>query len=126
MTPTRLIGVATAAAVTVGLAAPIVASAQGNSRSSNIVETVLDVSGSEGFDRNGRDYDLLRDALLATGLADAVATTDDITVFAPNDSVVARCWRDCGSCSTARSRSSRETRPTRSGTRRLPAHSMPR
>ena len=96
MTPTRLIGVATAAAVTVGLAAPIVASAQGNSPSSNIVETVLDVSGSEGFDRNGRDYDLLRDALLATGLADAVATTDDITVFAPNDRAFILLARDLG------------------------------
>ncbi len=96
MTPTRLIGVAAAAAVTVGLAAPIVASAQGNSPSSNIVETVLDVSGSEGFDRNGRDYDLLRDALLATGLADAVATTDDITVFAPNDRAFILLARDLG------------------------------
>ena len=96
MTPSRLFGVATAAALTIGLAAPTVASAQGNSPESNIVETVLAVSGSEGFDRNARDYDLLREALVATGLADAVATTDDITVFAPNDRAFTLLARNLG------------------------------
>jgi len=96
MTPTRLLGVATAAALSIGLAAPTVANATGGSPRSNIVETVLDVSGSEGFDRNGRDYDLLREALLATGLADAVATTDDITVFAPNDRAFILLARNLG------------------------------
>lgn len=96
MTPSRLFGLATAAALTVGLAAPTVASAQGDSSSNNIVDVVIDVSGASGTDRNGRDYDLLREALVATGLAEAVATTDDITVFAPNDRAFNRLARDLG------------------------------
>jgi uncharacterized surface protein with fasciclin (FAS1) repeats len=49
------------------------------------VDIVLQASGNEGFDRNYFDYDLLREALVATGLVDAVATAEDITVFAPAD-----------------------------------------
>ncbi len=62
----------------------------------NIVETVLAVSGTEGFDDNGTDYDLLRDALVATGLAGAVADTDDITVFAPTDAAFLALATDLG------------------------------
>jgi len=96
MKPSRLFGFATAAALTVGLAAPSVASAQGDRSSNNIVDVVIDVSGASGTDRNGRDYDLLREALVATGLAEAVATTPDITVFAPNDRAFNRLARDLG------------------------------
>jgi uncharacterized surface protein with fasciclin (FAS1) repeats len=62
----------------------------------NIVETVLAVSGTEGFDDNGADYDLLRDALVATGLAGAVADTQDITVFAPTDAAFLALATDLG------------------------------
>ncbi|HSM65967.1 MAG TPA: fasciclin domain-containing protein [Ilumatobacteraceae bacterium] len=62
----------------------------------NIVELVIAASGSEGLDDNGRDYDLLREALVATGLADAVATTPDITVFAPRDDAFIRLARELG------------------------------
>ncbi|MEM8745926.1 MAG: fasciclin domain-containing protein [Actinomycetota bacterium] len=77
-------------------AASVAAQSDSSESSSNIVDVVLDVSGAEGFDHRGRDYDLLREALLATGLADAVATTPDITVFAPNDRAFIRLARDLG------------------------------
>ncbi|MEM7287770.1 MAG: fasciclin domain-containing protein [Actinomycetota bacterium] len=62
----------------------------------NIVEIVIDVSGDAGFDKRGRDYDILREALIATDLAGAVATTQDITVFAPKDRAFIRLARDLG------------------------------
>ncbi|MEM9565052.1 MAG: fasciclin domain-containing protein [Actinomycetota bacterium] len=60
------------------------------------VDVVLAASGDAGFDHDRLDYDLLREALLATGLADAVATAEDITVFAPNDRAFIRLARDLG------------------------------
>ena len=101
MKRTRLTPAACLGAV-VGIASlPSIATAQsdadnGEVAPSNIVEVVIDVSGSEGFDRNAKDYDILREALIATGLADAVATTDDITVFAPTDRAFRRLARDLG------------------------------
>jgi uncharacterized surface protein with fasciclin (FAS1) repeats len=62
----------------------------------NIVETVIAVSGGEGFDDNRADYDLLRDALVATGLAGAVADSQDITVFAPTDAAFIALAADLG------------------------------
>lgn len=62
----------------------------------NIVEIVLAVSGDSGFDRNGRDFDLLRDALVATDLAGAVAEADGVTVFAPNDRAFKILARELG------------------------------
>jgi uncharacterized surface protein with fasciclin (FAS1) repeats len=62
----------------------------------NIVEIVLAASGASGLDGNGQDYDLLREALVATGLADAVATTPDITVFAPTDAAFIRLAKELG------------------------------
>ncbi|MFN3215755.1 MAG: fasciclin domain-containing protein [Acidimicrobiales bacterium] len=60
------------------------------------VDVVIEVSGDSGFDRNGRDYDMLRDALLVTGLADAVAAAEDVTIFAPTDAAFKRLARDLG------------------------------
>ena len=55
-----------------------------------IVDVVVDVSGSDGFDTNGGDFDLLREALEATNLTDAVADRHaDLTVFAPTDAAFA-------------------------------------
>ncbi len=62
----------------------------------SIVDIVLDVSGTEGFDKNRRDYDILREALVATGLVNAVVEAQDITVFAPNDRAFIRLARDLG------------------------------
>ncbi len=60
------------------------------------VDVVIEVSGASGFDRNGSDYDMLREALVATGLADAVAAASDVTIFAPNDNAFKRLARDLG------------------------------
>ena len=55
-----------------------------------IVDVVVDVSGSDGFDTNGGDFDLLREALEATNLTGAVADRHaDLTVFAPTDAAFA-------------------------------------
>ncbi len=61
-----------------------------------VVDIVVGASGAEGFDHNGRDYDLLREALVATGLVNAVAEADDITVFAPRDWAFLSLARDLG------------------------------
>jgi uncharacterized surface protein with fasciclin (FAS1) repeats len=60
------------------------------------VDVVIEVSGASGFDRNGRDYDMLRDALVATGLVDAVVAAEDVTIFAPTDAAFKRLARDLG------------------------------
>ena len=60
------------------------------------VDVVIAQSGDSGFDHNFFDYDLLREALIAAGLADDVAGLDDITVFAPTDLAFVRLARDLG------------------------------
>ena len=62
----------------------------------DIVDIVLAVSGTSGFDRNPRDYDLLREALVATDLVDDVKAAKHITVFAPKDRAFKRLARDLG------------------------------
>lgn len=62
----------------------------------DVVDVVLAVSGSSGFDRNKRDYDLLREALIATDLVDDVRTASGITVWAPKDRAFKRLARDLG------------------------------
>lgn len=62
----------------------------------NIVDVVIGISGPSGTDINLNDYDLLREALVATDLAGAVASTNDITVFAPNDRAFLRLANDLG------------------------------
>lgn len=76
------------------VAAPL-ASGSGDARP-NVAEIVVGASGASGFDDNAYDYDLLREALVATDLVDAVATTDDITVFAPRDQAFVRLANDLG------------------------------
>ena len=64
---------------------------------STITDTVLDISGAEGFDDNGADFDILREALLAT---DLVGVLDDpeaeFTVFAPTDAAFIELARTFG------------------------------
>ncbi|GHF17622.1 hypothetical protein GCM10017044_10030 [Kordiimonas sediminis] len=58
---------------------------EGNDAAS-ITGTVLAVSGAEGFDDNGSDFDMLREAVVAAGLADTLDDVNaDLTVFAPTD-----------------------------------------
>ena len=64
--------------------------------SPTIVEAVIEASGASGLDTNGRDYDLLREALVATGLVEALEAADGVTVFAPNDWAFVNLARDLG------------------------------
>ncbi|MEL6793298.1 MAG: fasciclin domain-containing protein, partial [Pseudomonadota bacterium] len=62
-----------------------------------ITETILAVSGDAGFDDNGADFDILREALAATDLTGAVADeAADLTVFAPTDAAFIQLARDLG------------------------------
>ena len=57
-------------------AATVLGGAAGQATASQpdtVVDAVIGASGTEGFDHNGNDYDLLREALVATGLVGAVA-----------------------------------------------------
>jgi serralysin len=94
MFPSRFATAASAGCIIAGLAVPATAGAQPSS--DTIVDIVIQVSGPEGFDDNRADYDLLRDALVATGLAEAVATSQDITVFAPTDAAFLALAIDLG------------------------------
>ena len=62
----------------------------------SITGTVLALSGASGYDKNGKDFDILRDLLITTdslaaepyaglGLVGALDTVPDLTVFAPED-----------------------------------------
>lgn len=77
-------------------AAPSSSQMSSSELDANVVEVVLAVSGDSGFDHRSRDFDILREALVATDLVDAVATTDDINVFAPNDRAFRRLARQLG------------------------------
>lgn len=57
----------------------------------SIVGIVVGVSGApgSGFDSNGADYDILREAVVAAGLAGALSG-GEWTVFAPNDRAFGR------------------------------------
>lgn len=81
-------------------AAPDQADSPGDMRQAwsdaGVVDVVLAVSGDSGFDRRGWDFDLLREALVATDLVGAVAGADDITVFAPNDRAFRRLASELG------------------------------
>lgn len=62
-----------------------------------IVDIVLDASGTEGLDTNGSDFDILREALTATGLVETLADRGaDFTVFAPTDDAFIQLARDLG------------------------------
>jgi uncharacterized surface protein with fasciclin (FAS1) repeats len=76
---------AAAAAVTLIAAAPAAASAQAAKPRTTIADAVVALSGPSGFDSNGGDFDILREAVRATGLDSALAGRRQLTVFAPTD-----------------------------------------
>ena len=80
----RTITAAATAALALGLVAGPAAAKGKPDNGLSTVETVLAVSGDvgSGFDDDGGDFDVLREALVATGLVGAVT---DLTVFAPTD-----------------------------------------
>jgi uncharacterized surface protein with fasciclin (FAS1) repeats len=50
-----------------------------------IVEKVVKISGPSGFDTNPADFDILREAVIATGLDSKLDGRRQLTVFAPTD-----------------------------------------
>lgn len=63
----------------------------------SIVDIVLDASGTEGLDTDGGDFDILREALSATGLVSTLDNADaDFTVFAPTDAAFIELARSLG------------------------------
>jgi uncharacterized surface protein with fasciclin (FAS1) repeats len=73
-----------AVAVLAVAAAPAVAKKPA-SASPTIVDTVVALSGASGFDDNHGDFDILREAVLATGLDGKLSGKGQYTVFAPTD-----------------------------------------
>lgn len=73
-----------AGALVLGAATP--ASAAGHPPAGTIVDVAVAASGGGTPDTNSRDYDILVQAVLATGLAPVLAdTSTKYTVFAPTD-----------------------------------------
>ncbi|WP_127473207.1 fasciclin domain-containing protein [Microbacterium sulfonylureivorans] len=93
MKKTRIAVAAVAALALVFSATP--AHATGGTPSRTIVDVAVAASGGGTPDGNPRDYDILVQAVLATGLDGALAdTTQKYTVFAPNDRAFLRLVTD--------------------------------
>jgi uncharacterized surface protein with fasciclin (FAS1) repeats len=65
-------------------AVPAAASKAGNPKAT-VVEKVVKLSGTSGFDDDPADFDILRDAVVATGLDRTLGGKRKLTVFAPPD-----------------------------------------
>ncbi|WP_243074323.1 fasciclin domain-containing protein [Microbacterium sp. SS28] len=94
---TRMSLAAVAAAALVLTAVPAQASGwgSGSSPSGNIVEVAVAASGGGTPDNNAWDYDLLVQAVVATGLAPVLSDPNStFTVFAPNDRAFLRLVQD--------------------------------
>ena len=63
-------------------ASPAVAAKE---KDKTIVDKVVEISGDSGFDTNGSDFDILREAVVATDLAGRLDGKRQLTVFAPTD-----------------------------------------
>ena len=76
-----LIGAVAALAV---IAAPASAAEENNNKKT-IVDKVVKISGASGFDENAGDFDILREAVVATELDGLLDGKRQLTVFAPTD-----------------------------------------
>ena len=74
-----------AAAVALAVTAVAAGPAQAAKQRTTITDTVVALSGSSGFDSNAGDFDILREAVLATGLDSTLSGRRQLTVFAPTD-----------------------------------------
>ena len=74
-----------AATVALTVAAVGAVPAQAAKQRTTISDTVVALSGSSGFDSNAADFDILREAVLATGLDSTLSGRRQLTVFAPTD-----------------------------------------
>lgn len=66
-------------------AALAVAPASAEREDKTIVDKVIEISGPSGFDHESGDFDILREAVLVTGLDKALDGKGQYTVFAPTD-----------------------------------------
>jgi uncharacterized surface protein with fasciclin (FAS1) repeats len=75
------------AGLALGLMAAPAAANKGkpNKAKQTIVEKVVKLSGPAGFDANPNDFDILREAAVATGFANKLGGKRQLTVFAPPD-----------------------------------------
>jgi uncharacterized surface protein with fasciclin (FAS1) repeats len=78
----RHLGTAAVALIAAAFAA---APAQAAKPRTTITGTVVALSGSSGFDADRGDFDILREAVLATGLDRTLSSNRQLTVFAPTD-----------------------------------------
>jgi serralysin len=76
---TSLISAGAALAV---IAAPASAAKE---KDKTIVDKVVEISGASGFDDNAGDFDILREAVVATNLDGLLGGKRQLTVFAPTD-----------------------------------------
>ena len=76
---------------------PAAASTRRGEPSGNIVEVLIEKSGSGGFDGNGRDYDILITAATTAGLVGALSDpAAQLTLFAPDDHAFIRTAQSLG------------------------------
>jgi len=88
----RIIAAALAALTAIALAAPAFA---GSQPAGTVVDVAVAASGGGTFDGKETDYDVLVQAVLAAGLADALGDPEaKWTVFAPNDRAFKRLAAD--------------------------------
>lgn len=92
----RILGAALAtAALVLGTALPANASVAADASPGTIVEVAVGASGGGTPDGNASDYDILVQALIATGLTATLSdTSTQFTVFAPNDRAFLRLVHD--------------------------------
>lgn len=69
----------------------------GSSRPATVVDILVNKSSTDGFDRNGRDYDILIKAAATADLVGALSNPSArLTVFAPDDAAFIRTARSLG------------------------------
>jgi uncharacterized surface protein with fasciclin (FAS1) repeats len=81
----KVIATLAAGATVVGLVATATTATAAPPERTTIVDTVIAVSGPSGFDTTD-DFDILREAVVATGSFDLLDGRRQLTVFAPTDS----------------------------------------
>ncbi len=77
-----LISLISAGAALAMIAAPASADTE---KDKTILDKVVEISGATGFDHNAGDFDILREAVLATNLDGLLSGKRQLTVFAPTD-----------------------------------------
>jgi len=89
--PLAVVALAVATLAPAGASTPA-----GVSRPANVVDVLVQKSGSGGFDSNPWDYDVLIKAVTTAGLVDTLANTPNLTLFAPNDRAFVLTARSLG------------------------------